>query len=131
MAMRTLALLALGLLASACGTAAFAQTASQPTPAASGTVTGTRGQHFDGIWQRLESLDGITAQQRQQIEALRAQYQQTHQPGTMPDRATMQSYRQKLMQILTQAQQEQLRAEIQQFRQQRQQQLPQASPQPR
>lgn len=110
---------------------AIAQTtpAPPPVPAASGTVTGPGARH-GGMWSLVEQLPGITPAQRQQIESLRTQFQQAHQPGTPPDRATMQSLRQQLMTILTPAQQQQLRTEIQQLRAQRQAQAPPTSPSP-
>lgn len=90
-----------------------------PTPAASGVVTGHRGP---GMWRLIEGLDGVTSAQQQQIETLRGQYRQSHQPGSPPDRAAMRTLRQQVMAILTPAQRAQLRSELQQIRRQRQQQ---------
>ena len=126
--------LLIGLLALALAAPALAQTEPQgsPAPAASGTVTGGHGWHGGmGMWNLVEGLDGITVAQRQQIEALRTQYQAAHQPGSTPDRATMRSLRTQLMQILTAAQQTQLKNELMQMRRQHQLQAPDASPSPR
>lgn len=122
----------MGLLALALMAPALAQTPPQPplAPSASGTVTG-HGDHAR-MWNMVEGLNGITDTQRQQIEALRTQYEQNNQPGTTPSHGTMRALRQQLMQILTPAQQTQLRSQLQQFRRQHQaQQPPNASPPPR
>lgn len=119
------------LIGSALCAPASAQTTPQPppVPAASGTVTGPNAHRGGGggMWNLVEGLSGITPQQRQAIEGLRTQFQQAHQPGTPPDRATMQSLRQQLMNVLTPAQQQQLRTELQQWRAQRQAQGPAAA----
>lgn len=129
--MTPLRLLAATLAATSLCAPAIAQVtpAPSPIPAASGTVTGPNA-HGVGMWGLVENLADITPQQRTQIEALRTQYQQAHQPGTPPDRTAMRALRQQLMNILTTAQQQQLRAEIQQLRAQHEQSSPPASPPP-
>ncbi|HEY9084756.1 MAG TPA: hypothetical protein VIN40_02245 [Candidatus Tyrphobacter sp.] len=100
---------------------------AQPSSATSGTVTGPQAAHA-GMMRLLYGLDGITEQQRQQLQTLIGQFRQSHPAGSPRDPAAMRTLRQQVMQILTPAQQSQLRSEIQQIRAQRAQQQP--APQP-
>lgn len=125
-------LLLTGMLLVALGAPAPAQ---QPPPApTSGTVTGPNAGHggmAHGMIRLLFGLDGITPQQHDQLQALVAQFQQSHPAGSPRDPAAMRTLRQQVMQILTPAQQTQLQTEIQQMRAQREQQpQPGASPPP-
>jgi Spy/CpxP family protein refolding chaperone len=111
-------LLAAALLLAAPWAVARAQTTPQPSPVPvqSGTVTGPNAPRGSGMWRLVEALDGITPAQRQQLEAIRVQYMQSHPANTMPDRSSMQSVRTQVLHVLTPTQRTQLRSEVQQLR---------------
>jgi Spy/CpxP family protein refolding chaperone len=121
-------------LALACAGPAIAQTQSQPPPPATGTIDGQNHTRGGGFMHILQSLN-LTPSQRQQIDAIYQQYQQSHPPGSPPDRAAIRAARQRVMQILTPDQRQQLRSQIQQLRahylqQQGVQPEPESSPSP-
>ncbi|MHB8433190.1 MAG: hypothetical protein ACYC8W_06535 [Candidatus Tyrphobacter sp.] len=122
--MRTSRALAAALLLAAPWATVRAQTTPQPSPVPvqSGTVTGPNAPRGSGMWRLVEALDGITPAQRQQLEAIRVQYMQSHPANTMPDRSSMQSLRAQVMHVLTPTQRTQLRSEVQQLRTRRAQQ---------
>jgi Spy/CpxP family protein refolding chaperone len=94
-----------------------------PIPVASGTITGSgahqnMGAHIRQMWQRVESLIGITPAQLRQLEVLRLRLQQSQAAGSPPNYTAMRATLQQVLQILTPAQQQQLRQEIQKFHRQ-------------
>jgi Spy/CpxP family protein refolding chaperone len=86
----------------------MAQTTMPPAQ----TTPGQRG----GMYGRM--LDGITLsdQQREQIQALMAQYRQAHPRGSQPDRQARQQLMQSIRNVLTPAQQAQLDANMARMR---------------
>jgi len=86
--------------------ATFAQNTPTDQPGAAAPRNG------GGVMRALDNLN-LSADQRQKIDALIAQYRQAHPRGSTPDPAARKALRDQIFAILTPAQQAQLRANMQ------------------
>jgi Spy/CpxP family protein refolding chaperone len=89
----------------------FAQV--QPAPAQNQQQSGSA-RHRGGF-RFLKDLN-LTAQQQTQIEQIRQQFRQAHPKGSPRDPQAMKDMRDKIMAVLTPAQQAQLKADMQKRR---------------
>jgi Spy/CpxP family protein refolding chaperone len=90
----------------------FAQV--QPAPAQTQPQSGSERQH--GGFRFGKDLN-LTQQQQAQIDQIRQQYRQAHPKGSARDPQAMKDMRDKMMAVLTPAQQAQLKADMQKRRQ--------------
>lgn len=110
---------------------AFAQV--QPAPGQT-QQTGSQ-RHRGGSFRFLKDLN-LTQQQQTQIDQIRQQFRQAHPKGSPRDPQAMKDMRDKIMAVLTPAQQAQLKADMQKWRAEYgrgrngQNSLPQPSPSP-
>jgi Spy/CpxP family protein refolding chaperone len=89
----------------------FAQV--QPAPGQTQQETGS--QRHGGGFRFLKDLN-LTQQQQAQIDQIRQQYRQAHPKGSARDPQAMKDMRDKMMAVLTPAQQAQLKADMQKRR---------------
>ena len=90
----------------------FAQV--QPAPAQTQQESGSQ-RHHGGGFRFLKDLN-LTQQQQAQIDQIRQQYRQAHPKGSARDPQAMKDMRDKVMAVLTPAQQAQLKADMQKRR---------------
>jgi Spy/CpxP family protein refolding chaperone len=89
----------------------FAQV--QPAPGQAQQETGS--QRHGGGFRFLKDLN-LTQQQQAQIDQIRQQYRQAHPKGSARDPQAMKDMRDKMMAVLTPAQQAQLKTDMQKRR---------------
>jgi Spy/CpxP family protein refolding chaperone len=90
----------------------FAQV--QPAPGQTQQETGSQ-RHHGGGFRFLKDLN-LSQQQQAQIDQIRQQYRQAHPKGSARDPQAMKDMRDKMMAVLTPAQQAQLKADMQKRR---------------
>lgn len=98
---------------------ALAQQAAPPAGAnAPAQPGGRQGHHHRGMMRMLHNLN-LTTQQQSEIKQIMDNFRQAHPMGSPPDRQAREQLRTQIMNVLTPAQQTQLKQEMQQMRERR------------